>query len=431
VTPKAPLDLEGARVVATLVRRERRPLWISLAIGSAAIAIAAGWLGAAARATALDEGKDAAVAAVRSVVSPILAREDLSRPIGDHHGLRLEADVAHALSGATAFESVRVFGPDARMLLDGPARGRTIDEIAPFVADAAEGRTTGTIAHGVFAAYVPHRVAGELRVVEITAVPGAFAPARSWDLAVAGAGALAVGSLAMSAIAARAGATPSNGGSLYQPAMPRRPQTTAATAPAAPTGSVFAVDGRSELEIRLRESHARASEAEDSFRSVQTQLKDALGHLRDLEGRLTVEQTHKATAQRELETLRTQIRETSERLHAAEIENESLRERMTLRHRELEELRRTIATSAPGDTEIAELRLRLETAENAAAALARELDRVETELERTRSRFHMAMLTEALREFDNDAIEIEDEDALDHPVVIRNGSSVTTPATRR
>ncbi|HYF12300.1 MAG TPA: hypothetical protein VEC09_08360 [Actinomycetota bacterium] len=164
---------------------------------------------------------------------------------------------------------------------------------------------------------------------------------------------------------------------------------------------------------------------------MQTQLKDALGHLKDLEGRLTVEQTQKASAQRELETLRTQIRETSERLHTAEIENGSLRERMALRHRELEELRRSIATSAPSDSEVAELRLRLETAENAAAALARELDRVETELERTRSRFHMAMLKEALREFDNDAIEIEHEDGLDHPVVIRNGSSVTTPATRR
>jgi hypothetical protein len=418
-------------VVATLVRRERRPLWISLAIGSAATAIAAGWLGAVARATALDEGKGAAVAAVRSVVSPILAREDLSRPTGDHHGLRLEADVAHALSGETAFDAVRVFGPDARVLLDGPARGRTTDEVAPFVADAAEGRTTATIADGVFAAYVPLRVAGELRVIEITAEPGAFAPARSWELAVAGAGALAVGSLAMSAIAARAGTTVSNVGSLYQPAIPRRPQATAATAPAGPAGSVFAADARSELEIRLRESHARANDAEESFRSVQTQLKDALGHLKDLEGRLTVEQTQKASAQRELETLRTQIRETSERLHTAEIENGSLRERMALRHRELEELRRSIATSSPSDSEVAELRLRLETAENAAAALARELDRVETELERTRSRFHMAMLKEALREFDNDAIEIEHEDGLDHPVVIRNGSSVTTPATRR
>ena len=73
---------------------------------------------------------------------------------------------------------------------------------------------------------------------------------------------------------------------------------------------------------------------------------------------------------------------------------------------------------------------RLETAENAAAALARELDRVETELEHTTSRFHMAMLTEALREFDNDEIEIQHEGLLDHTVVIRNGSSLT-PTTRR
>jgi chromosome segregation ATPase len=131
-----------------------------------------------------------------------------------------------------------------------------------------------------------------------------------------------------------------------------------------------------------------------------------------------------------METLRAQVRETSERLHKAEIDNDELRERMALRHRELEELRHTIATSTPSEAEMAELRLRLETAENAAAALSRELDRVEAELEQTRSRFHMAMLTEALREFDNDEIEIEHEDPLDHTVVIRNGSSLT-PTTRR
>jgi hypothetical protein len=125
------------------------------------------------------------------------------------------------------------------------------------------------------------------------------------------------------------------------------------------------------------------------------------------------------------------VRETSERLHQAEIDNDALRERMAARHRELDQLRTQIANSAPSSDELSELRHRLETAENAAAALARELDRVETELEHTRSRFHMAMLTEALREFDNDAIEIEHEDLLDHTVVIRNGSPVTTPAQPR
>jgi len=132
------------------------------------------------------------------------------------------------------------------------------------------------------------------------------------------------------------------------------------------------------------------------------------------------------TASRELETLRDQVRETSERLQQAELDNEALRERLAVRHRELDELHERLASSSPSAQEAAELHHRLITAENAAAALARELDRVEAELEVTRNRFHMAMLTEALREFDNDSLEISnDEDELDHTIVIRNGYTFT------
>ena len=134
---------------------------------------------------------------------------------------------------------------------------------------------------------------------------------------------------------------------------------------------------------------------------------------------------------RELERLRDEVRETSERLEQAETDNERLRERMAFRHRELDELRRQLAETTPSSEETEELRLRLVTVENAAAALARELERVEKELEVTRNRFHMAMLSEALREFDNDAIEISnDEEELDHAVIIRDGYTWTF-ATRK
>jgi predicted nuclease with TOPRIM domain len=143
--------------------------------------------------------------------------------------------------------------------------------------------------------------------------------------------------------------------------------------------------------------------------------------------------TFTTSPRRELERLRAEITETSERLHQAEVDNETLRERMALRHRELEELRRQLSEATPSSEETEELRLRLVTAENAAAALARELDRVEKELEATRNRFHMAMLAEALREFDNDAIEItHDEEQLDHTVVFRDGYTFTlSPSPRK
>ena len=136
---------------------------------------------------------------------------------------------------------------------------------------------------------------------------------------------------------------------------------------------------------------------------------------------------------REIDRLRTEVRETSERIQETESDNERLRERMAFRHRELDNLRRQLADATPTAQETEELRHRLVTAENAAAALARELERVEKELEVTRNRFHMAMLSEALREFDNDAIEVSnDEDELDHTVIVRDGSTWTfAPAPRK
>jgi DNA-directed RNA polymerase subunit K/omega len=143
--------------------------------------------------------------------------------------------------------------------------------------------------------------------------------------------------------------------------------------------------------------------------------------------------TFTTSPRRELERLRAEVDETSDRLQQTEVDNEMRRERMAFRHRELEELRRQLSDATPSSEETEELRLRLVTAENAAAALARELGRVEKELEVTRNRFHMAMLSEALREFDNDAIEISnDEEQLDHTVVIRDGYTFTlSPSPRK
>lgn len=134
-----------------------------------------------------------------------------------------------------------------------------------------------------------------------------------------------------------------------------------------------------------------------------------------------IEHTTKPTAQRELELLREEVRGTSDRLRQVEADNEALRERMAVRHRELEELREGLAAASPSAVETAELRLRLETAENAAAALSRELDRVERELELTRDRYHLVKLSEALREFDNDELTISNDG--EDGIVVRNGAT--------
>jgi chromosome segregation ATPase len=147
-----------------------------------------------------------------------------------------------------------------------------------------------------------------------------------------------------------------------------------------------------------------------------------------------------ATADREIAALRAQVTETAERLHKAELDNNAMRERMALRQQELEEARRQAEISRPTDDEIDELTLRLDTAEQAAAALERELARVEAELDHTKSTLHMTKLSEALRDLDDEdedgdeehgmAVSIDDEedDLYEHPVII--GSRLSSGKVR-
>lgn len=131
------------------------------------------------------------------------------------------------------------------------------------------------------------------------------------------------------------------------------------------------------------------------------------------------------TSDGELQALRDQLRETSERLHRAEMDNNALRERMTLRQQELDEARRFLPTA--GTTiDPAELKSRLEEAEMRTAEMSHEIERLESELDYTNSKFHMTKLSEALREFDND---MEEPTELDEPPIIIH--SVSTPSKQQ
>jgi len=137
-------------------------------------------------------------------------------------------------------------------------------------------------------------------------------------------------------------------------------------------------------------------------------------------------------ASAEVTTLREELRDTAERLHKAELDNDALRERLALRQLDLQEERRRVADATPSVEELDDLRLRLETAEQAAAALARELERTELELEHANSRFHMTKLTEALQSFegDDDDLSIASADGSEDPMIIRNGSSLSSGKAR-
>ena len=84
---------------------------------------------------------------------------------------------------------------------------------------------------------------------------------------------------------------------------------------------------------------------------------------------------------------------------------------------ELDDVRGRLRTLRRSDTEMDELRSRIDTAERRAAEMEHEVERLESELDYTQSRFHLTKLTEALRELDNDVVIEEDDDLYDHPRV--------------
>jgi predicted nuclease with TOPRIM domain len=125
-----------------------------------------------------------------------------------------------------------------------------------------------------------------------------------------------------------------------------------------------------------------------------------------------------STTDGNLQALRDQVRDTSERLHKAEIDNNALRERLALRNTQLEEINGKLLAMRRSDAELNELRTRVATAERRAAEMEHEVERIETELDDTASRFHLTKLSEALREMDNEVIVEEDDELYIHPRLI-------------
>ena len=429
-------------MVATLVRRERRPLWVALAFAFAAAALASFWMSGRAREQAITDTSARAQIAAQTDLAKVLVPKELATPATGERARELREDIDRTVTSLGTFDQVHLYSAQGRLLY---ADGETVLETRPLdalgiVAEAAKGSPQTRIVAGVLETYVPIRLTpgGPVAVAELTRPWGPLSASATggWNLAIAIAGILALVSLAMTAVTAAARPTDRRlRGSLYQPAVPRRPAIEPLTpAATAADGSVFASGERAALEERLVTAEARAEAAEENFRTVQAQLKAALAQIHELEGRLAMQENEYAAAGTDVSTLRDQLQETAERLHKAEVDNDALRERMALRSQELDQVRDQLQTMRGTTAEVSKLRERLDTAENSAAALVRELERVENELDYTKSKFHMTKLSEALREFDNDEqIEIQDEDEDDlfeHPVIIHNGSRLSNGKVR-
>jgi chromosome segregation ATPase len=207
---------------------------------------------------------------------------------------------------------------------------------------------------------------------------------------------------------------------LYASAVPRRPPHV----PALGTAPIYEHSGFRALEEQRADAERRANAVEENFRAVQLRLKEALARAKELEERLAMNDIQNSTNDGELQALRDQLKESSERLHEVELDNNALRERMTLRQQELEEARRIAAQfRVQGASE--DLRMRIEAADERALKMERQIDELEARLLTASTRF-----SRELPELD-DRLEIAEVDDLDDgSVVIRNTPGHTSEKVR-
>jgi len=413
-------------MLGSLGKRERRPLWGALSFVLVAAVGTSMVMGMRARSAATDAAAKDAELIAQTQLAPLLMPRDLMAPIVGNRASELTHAIENTITSASSVARVRIYSSLGKILYadDPKIVGTRPTYLKDLTTEVAAGDATTATHSGLLQTYVPIWLNpdGTVVVAEMSQAAGPIAAQASgpWTLMALACGVLLLGGIAMVVVTSIAPASvPAQ--VLPQRAAARRPKELAAPAPDAP---IYQQAGFRVIEEQRLAAEARATAAEENFRSVQQQLKVTLAQMKDLEGRLTMQESQTSTTDSELQALRDQLRDTAERLHKAELDNNQLRERMALRQRELEDARHQVATIRADGGDVEELKRRLGAAEKRAADLARETERLESELDHTKSKFHMSKLSEALREFDNDEeIEIdvdEDEDDLfEHPVIIR------------
>jgi hypothetical protein len=408
-----------------LARRERRPFWGAFSLIFAAGVALSVWSAFDAREQATQEATTEAKLVAQTDFAPMLQTRDLLAPATEERAAQLGASIESSITSVTSIEGVRLYSSLGRVLYaDEPQLlGTRPSYLRDLTFDVSTGNATSVVRNGTLQTYVPIWL-NPNSTVAVAELSQAYGPIVSeatatWFRYGAIAGGLFVLTFGMVLVCSRSRARVATPVQVYQPAPARR--ATKNQPAAAPGAPLYQHAGFREIEAQRQEAVRRAEVAEQNFMGVQQQLKATLTQLKELEGRLAMNETQSSTNDGELQALRDQLKDTAERLHKAELDNNALRERMTLRQQELEEAQRA-ASEMEGDVDKAELRTRLAAADERAAELVRQIEKLESELEYTNKKFHMTKLSEALREFDTDDIEIEsdEDDAFGHPVIIRN-----------
>ncbi|MGZ8637128.1 MAG: hypothetical protein ACXWX2_09170 [Actinomycetota bacterium] len=395
-----------------LVRRERRTLWGSLTL---IIVIAIGgtlYAAVASRAKLTQQAETEAKVAAQTQLARMLQPRDLMGPIGGNRAEMLQASIESEIVSAGPVESIRLYSELGRILYDADPSVVTVKPtyLRDLAYDVAHGETMSEVRNGVLQTYVPLWTSprGTVVVAEMSQPYGPISAEATgpWYRLALGLG------LALLATA-----------TLFALSLRTTARVSSITALEAHPAFVAAKDARARAE-------QRATATEVAFKDLQAQFRKTLDELKAMEAMVEMNENRTTHSEDELQTLRNQLRDSAERLHKAELDNNALRERLALRQTELDDHKtRLIALEQPTPgVEIEELRRRVEIAERRATEMEAEVERIQSELDYTADRFHMVKLTEALREFDNDDVVIDgDDDIYEHPkVVFSTGHSRST-----
>ncbi len=422
-------------MLGSLARRQRRPLWGWLVFLSiVAVSVSLFNVFRARDAAIVEAGVDAELTA-QTELATLLEPRDLEGPVTDDRALEITAAVESQITSVSRIDEVRIYSSIGRILYaDDPGIvGTRPSYLRELTFEVANGDPESHARGGMLQTFVPIWLAPD-GVVVVAEMSQPLDPITStaygpWIMVALFSGVVLLGAIAMIVVTSiertsasapmvydygpsprrQPGGRPTHGGP---------PQRGGPSQPGGPPQAVIpGQPGVRELEQMRQAAEGRARASEQDLKGVRAQLKEALGQISLLEAQIEAP----SVGQQECEGLRERFRETSERLNLIEMDNTALRERLHLREQELEEARGRIRSAETAPRGMAELRRRLEGAEERATDMAREMKRIETELDDTTTRLHMSKLTEALREIDGE------EPGHVAPVVVEQGSESTSP----
>jgi hypothetical protein len=411
-------------MVGSLARRQRRSLWATLTF---IVAVGIGlslYAATTTRAQVTTDAEREARLIAQTRLAPMLQPKDLEAPIEGDRAASLDTAIKGSITGVGPIDGVTIYSSLGRVLYD---TDRSLIDTRPasltdFLFKVANTSTQSQIRGGELQTYVPVWLnPGGTTVVVAMSQPfaaiatGADAP---WYRLAIGLGVLCLAMATLFGLTLRDRAPEPVAVPTVYTGTNTTPREKTQKGTAAPGTPLYLQAGFQELEEQRQVAMNRAEAAEGNYRGLQQQFKLTLEELKRAEARFAKMDERTSTTDGNLQALRDQLRDTSERLHKAEIDNNAMRERLALRNTQLEEINGKLLAMRRSDAELNELRIRVTTAERRAAEMEHEVERIETELDDTASRFHLTKLSEALREMDNEVIVEEDDELYIHPRLI-------------